>query len=155
MGCICAPRVRCTSVLRRFCWCMDALHSFVSKQRLRVQLQVKTMWQPHECVLKMACRSSVAPPDALVSLPMDKAVHPSAKFSVGKIVGLESTPSMQTLQSCSSPRIWSAAAMCGSTSCLCAQAGSHTGWMSWSKHRMLASIWIPMLTSLVSLLTRL
>ncbi len=36
--------------------------------------------------------------DALVSLPLDKAVHPSAKFSVGKIVGLESTPSVQTLQ---------------------------------------------------------
>ncbi len=36
--------------------------------------------------------------DALVSLPLDKAVHPSAKFSVGKIVGLESTPSMQALQ---------------------------------------------------------
>ncbi len=35
--------------------------------------------------------------DALVSLPLDKAVHPSAQLSVGKMVA-ESMPSMQTLQ---------------------------------------------------------
>jgi hypothetical protein len=28
---------------------------------------------------------------------LDKAVHPSAQFSVGKVVALESMPSMQTL----------------------------------------------------------
>ena len=36
--------------------------------------------------------------DALVRLPLDKAVHPSAQFSVGKMVVVGKMPDMQTLQ---------------------------------------------------------
>lgn len=36
--------------------------------------------------------------DALVSFPLDKAVHPSAQLSVGKMVVVGRMPNMQTLQ---------------------------------------------------------
>jgi hypothetical protein len=35
---------------------------------------------------------------ALVSFPLDKAVHPSAQFSVGKMVVVGRLPVMHTLQ---------------------------------------------------------